>query len=141
MAGPSEQAVACSYIDRCPAGQPRAWRQGGRFRSAHPGNPRLGHVEGVTKPKQAERANGVHTEVSVRRQGPPPVRRPLSSPAITPARSCSSCHSEGSVIRGGEHMTLFRLGTHGTSDLHGPAFVPRSLPCHSRRCTYRGVPY
>jgi len=30
-------------------------------------------VKGVTKLEQAERANGVHTEVSVGRQGPPPV--------------------------------------------------------------------
>jgi len=30
-------------------------------------------MKGVTKPEQAERANGVHTEVSVGRQDPPPV--------------------------------------------------------------------
>jgi len=43
------------------------------FPSAHPVDLWLGHVEGVTKPEQAERANGVHTEVSVCRQDPPPV--------------------------------------------------------------------
>jgi len=43
------------------------------FPSAHPVDLRLGHVKGVTKPEQTERANGVHTEVSVGRQGPPPV--------------------------------------------------------------------
>jgi len=43
------------------------------FPSAHPVDLRLGHVEGGTKPKHAERANGVHTEVSVCRQDPPPV--------------------------------------------------------------------
>ena len=30
-------------------------------------------MEGVTKPEQAGQANGVHTEVSVCHQGPPPV--------------------------------------------------------------------
>jgi len=30
-------------------------------------------MEGVTKPEQAERANGVHTEVSIGRQDPLPV--------------------------------------------------------------------
>jgi len=47
------------------------------FPSAHPVGLRLGHVEGVTKPEQAERVNGVHTEVSVGRQGPPPVGGPI----------------------------------------------------------------
>jgi len=47
------------------------------FPSAHPVDLWLGHVKGVTKPEQAERANGVHTEVSVGRQGPPPVGGPV----------------------------------------------------------------
>jgi len=34
-------------------------------------------MKGVTKPEQAERANGVHTEVSVGRQGPPPAGEPV----------------------------------------------------------------
>jgi len=43
-------------------------------------------MKGVTKPKQAERANGVHTEVSVGRQDPPPVGG-FIFPGHYPARS------------------------------------------------------
>jgi len=43
------------------------------FPSTHPVDLWLGHVEGVTKPEQAERANGVHTEVSICCQDSPPV--------------------------------------------------------------------
>ena len=34
-------------------------------------------MKGVTKPEQAERANGVHTEVSAGRQDPPPAGGPV----------------------------------------------------------------
>jgi len=40
-------------------------------------------MKGVTKPEQAERANGVHTEVSAGRQNPPPAGGPVFHGSLT----------------------------------------------------------
>ena len=78
------------------------------FPSAHPVGLRLGHVKGVTKPEQAERANGVYTEVSVCRQDPPPVGGFVfhgNYPGVEFVRPALA----ESGTRGWEHMTFFRV--------------------------------
>ena len=84
--GPQSKPVS-TFISLIPAGQLFYQDESTSFPSEHPGGPRLGHLEGVTKPEQAGRANGVHTEVSVGRQGLPPVAG-FVLPAITPAQNC-----------------------------------------------------
>ena len=87
----------------------RRVREDGRasFPSAHPVDLRLGHVKGVTKPEQAERANGVHTEVSVGRQGPPPAGGSAFHSLLTCAGFVRRLAESGA--RGRKHMTLFRV--------------------------------
>ena len=65
-------------------------------------------MEGVTKPEQAERANGVYTEVSVCRQDPPPVGGFVFHghyPGVEFVRL--SLAESGTRER--EYMTLFRV--------------------------------
>jgi len=83
MAGPSELAGAYSYCRCLLPGRHVREDERTSFPSAHPVDLRLGHVKGVTKPEQAERANGVHTEVSVGRQGPPPAGGPVFHGRLT----------------------------------------------------------
>ena len=63
-------------------------------------------MEGVTKPEQAERANGMHTEVSVCRQDPLPVGGFIFHGYYPGAEFVRPSLAE-SDTRGREHMTLF----------------------------------
>ena len=65
-------------------------------------------MEGVTKPEQAERANGVHTEVSVCRQDPPPVGGFVFHGHYPGAEFVRLSLAE-SGTREREYMTLFRV--------------------------------
>jgi len=94
----------------------------------------------VTKPEQAGRANGVHTEVSVCRQGPPPVGGFIfrgNYPSVeSPWPSLA-----GSVVREREAYDIFPgLGQVERVTFSTQGLCPGALPA-LRRCTDRGVPY
>ena len=123
-----------------PAGQPVPGDESPYFPSVHPVDLRRGHMEGVTKPEQAGRANGVHTEVFVGRQDPLPVGgfvlpgnypgARLFRPSL--ARPVAHGRRAYDVFLGLGHVERVTFSTQGSCP--GAFSAPR-------RCTYTGVPY
>lgn len=85
MTSPRPQESAPEHTSECPNEQLVAWRRTCQLLSAPRVDPRQGHMEGVTEPKQAEPTNGVHTDVSVCCHYAPSAGR-LFSPVITSIR-------------------------------------------------------
>ena len=97
-------------------------------------------MEGVTKHEQAGRANGVHTEVSVCRQDPPPVGD-FVLPCNYPGAElfCSSLARSFAHGRGA-YDVFPDLGHVERVTFSTQSSCPAALLA-PRRCTYRGTLY